>query len=69
MNCSSPPAHCLLQGIHLLCPQKKGDIAQWPQEGTHIKMTLWRREEQTGRCGGIAYVIKYKLLQKLEKAF
>lgn len=32
-------------------------------------MILWRGGGSTGRYGGVAYVIKYKLLQNLEKAF
>lgn len=47
-------------------PQKKTGAAPWPQEGADIKKIILCRErgESTGRYGEVAYVTKYKLLQK-----
>lgn len=33
------------------------------------KVILWREGGSTGRYGRVTYVIKYKLLQNLEKVF
>jgi len=35
INCKSPSAHCLLEGLHLFCPGRKGGV-QWSQEGADI---------------------------------
>lgn len=63
INCGSTPAHSLLKGLYLLCPRRTGGQLSGPRR------YFGERGGSTGRYGGVAYVIKYKLLQNLEKAF
>lgn len=49
--------------------QKERGAAQWPQEGADITRITLAGGELTGRYGKVAYIIKYKLLKNLEKAF
>lgn len=67
-NCKSPPAHCLFEGLHLLL--EGGRAVQWSREGAAITMLiLWREGHQLTIYSRVPFVIKFKLLRNLERAF
>lgn len=46
IDCVSLPAYCLLKGLYLLCPKRKGEHSSVTPKGPAINL-LWRAEEST----------------------